>query len=216
MIRVIKAVAAVYVLGAVVVAFVGLDTTVQEASADEKKKPQPEYIGSAKCKKCHIKQYKSFMKTPLATSFESLKPGVKVEEKKKAKLDPKKDYTKDPTCLKCHTAGYGEHSGYPAVVKGKAWTDAEKAQAKLNEGVTCEACHGPGSLYSPFKKKNKKYKRSEIRALGAISPPTEASCMPCHVKECPTMPADYKFDAAAEMKSEAVHARKKLKYDHDD
>jgi hypothetical protein len=215
MIRVIKAAVAIYVLGVVFAAFV-LPGTVVPSAAAEDKKADPTYIGSAKCKKCHLKQFKSWGKSTLATSFDSLKPDAKAAEKKAAKLDPKKDYTKDPTCLKCHTSGYGTASGYPAVVKDKAFTDAEKERAALNEGVTCEACHGPGDLYSAFKKDNKKYKRSQIVALGAVSPPTAESCAPCHAKECPTMAADYKFDFETAKTSEAVHAHKKLKYDHDD
>ena len=41
-----------------------------------------EYKGGKKCKACHIKQYKAWAKTTMATSFENLKKGVKVEEKK--------------------------------------------------------------------------------------------------------------------------------------
>ncbi len=213
MIRVIKAVFATYALVAIVGAFIGMGAVANEASAEDKK-ADPTFIGASKCKKCHLKQHKSWKKTALATTFESLKPDVKADEKKAAKLDPKKDYTKDPTCLKCHTTAYGTAGGYPAVVKDKKWTEAETAQAALNEGITCESCHGPGSEYSVFKKKKKEYKRDEIRALGAVTPPTAESCAPCHVKECPTMPADYKFDFEKAKVSDAVHAHKKLKYDH--
>ena len=215
MFRVITAVFTTYVLGIAVAAFVGVGSVTSDATADEKK--DPTYIGTAKCKKCHLKQFKSFTKSsPLHTSFENLKPDVKAEEKKAAKLDPKKDYTKDPTCLKCHVTAYGAASGYPAVVKDKEWTADEKARATALEGVQCEGCHGAGSKYSVFKKENKEYKRSQIVALGAVSPPTEAQCAPCHAKECPTMPADYKFDFEKKKMSEAVHAHKKLKYDHSD
>ncbi|MDJ0521954.1 MAG: cytochrome c family protein [Planctomycetota bacterium] len=214
MLRVLTAVLGAYVLATAAVALLGVGSFVGEVQADEKKK-DPTYISAAKCKKCHLKQFKSWSKSKLKTSFDALKPDQRVEAKKAAKLDPKKDYTKDPTCLKCHTTGYGTAHGYPAVVKGKTWTDAETARAALTEGIHCEACHGPGSLYSVLKKNNKKYKRSEIVALGAIAPPNAASCAPCHVKECPTMPADYKFDFEKDKLSEGIHKHKKLKYNHD-
>jgi hypothetical protein len=34
------------------------------------------YVGSSKCKKCHIKQYNSWAETKMAKAFEGLKPGV--------------------------------------------------------------------------------------------------------------------------------------------
>ena len=44
-------------------------------------------------------------------------------------------YEQDPKCLKCHTTGYGEPSGYK---------DSSDTALK---GTTCEACHGPGSKH---------------------------------------------------------------------
>ena len=41
-----------------------------------------DFIGSNNCKKCHIKQFKSWEQTAMAQAFESLKPGVKADEKK--------------------------------------------------------------------------------------------------------------------------------------
>lgn len=185
------------------------------AGAEDAASKTPEYIGTKACKKCHLKQYKSFTKnSPLHTSFENLKPDVAVERKKKHGIDPKKDFSKDPKCLKCHTTGYGTDVGYPAVVEGKAWSEEEKARAALTEGVTCEACHGPSSLLAPFKKENKKYKREEIVALGAIAPVTADNCAPCHVKECPAMPEDYTFDFEKTKDSEKIHVHKKLKNEH--
>jgi DnaJ-class molecular chaperone len=46
------------------------------------------------------------------------------------------EYQKDAKCLKCHTTGYGEATGYK---------DASDAALK---GTTCEACHGPGSKHA--------------------------------------------------------------------
>ena len=175
---------------------------------------KPEYVGAKSCKKCHFQQSKSWKKTNLALAFEHLKPDQSVEAKKASGLDPKKDYTTDPKCLKCHTTGYGQDSGYPTVTEGKAFTEAEAAQATLNEGVTCEAWHGRGSLYGPYKKANKEYKRAEIVKLGAIAPVTADNCAPCHVKECPTMADDYKFSFDETKTSDKLHKHKKLKKEH--
>ncbi|MHC5010934.1 MAG: cytochrome c family protein [Planctomycetota bacterium] len=175
----------------------------------------PTMIGAAECKSCHFKQFKSWSKGTLATAFTVLQPGEATEAKEAAGLDVTVDYTQDATCLKCHTTAYGTDIGYPALpAEGASWTEEEQARAELNAAVTCEACHGPGSLYGPFKKENKEYQRPEIIALGAISPPTAETCAPCHANECPTMPDDYAFDFEAARTDEAVHQHKPLKYDH--
>ena len=187
---------------------------VSSPGAAEDAAKKPAYVGAKSCKKCHFQQSKSWKKTNLALAFEHLKPGQCDEEKKACGLDPKKDYTTDPKCLKCHATGYGTESGYPTVTEGKAFTEEQKAQAALNEGVTCEACHGLGSLYGPYKKEHKDYKLADIVKLGATAPVTAALCEPCHVKECPTMPDDYKFDFEELKTSDKLHKHKKLKSEH--
>ena len=106
-----------------------------------------DYIGAKKCKACHIKQFKSWKTTTMADSFENLKAGVKVAEKKAAGLEDK-DYTHDAGCLKCHTTGYGKPGGFTTI----------EETPKL-AGVQCESCHGAGSAYKVVMKKNKKFKR---------------------------------------------------------
>jgi len=76
-----------------------------------------EYVGAKKCKACHLKEYKAWEQTRNAKSFEDLKPGAKAEEKKKARLDPNKDYTTDAKCLKCHTTGYGKPGGFKSMAE---------------------------------------------------------------------------------------------------
>jgi hypothetical protein len=188
------------------------------ASGEDAAAAKPAYIGADGCKKCHIKQFKSWQKTPMALAFDHLKAGESADKKTAAKLDPKADYTKDPKCLKCHTSGYGTATGYPAVVEGTAWKPEEEARAKLNAAGTCEVCHGPGSLYSPFKTgDHKAFKKSEVIALGMVLPVTAETCAPCHkAGGCPTMPADYKLDFDAVIKKpELTHEKVPLKEQHD-
>jgi len=100
----------------------------------------------------------SSRKTKTANSFETLKPGVNAEIKTRFKFDPKKDYTKDASCLECHTTGFGLPGGYKIPKPG----DSEAAKrAKDNSGITCEGCHGPGSKYIPVLKRRKKYTQKE-------------------------------------------------------
>jgi hypothetical protein len=177
-------------------AFLGVTT----ANGEEAK-----YIGAKKCKACHPKQYKAWKKTKMATSFENLKPGIKAEAKKKAGLDPDKDYTHDPDCLRCHTTGYGKPSGFKSI----------EETPKL-AGVQCEVCHGPGSKFRKVMKKNKKFKLEEIKAAGYILPSEdEEGCMVCHGGDSPfneKIDPKYKFDFKERL--EKTHKHFPLKYKH--
>jgi hypothetical protein len=155
---------------------------------------QPAYVGSQDCKKCHFKQWKSWKETGMAKTFAVLKPGERADAKKKAGLDPAKDYSTDAACIACHTTGHGLPGGHPAANR---------------EGVQCESCHGPGSLYSPYMKEKEKggFVREEAVKLG-LTMPDEKSCVSCHKGGpggSPTLPADHKFDPAKLKDEKAIH-----------
>ncbi len=187
------------------------------------------YSGFKKCGGCHKSQKKSWKKTRHAKAFDSLKPGEKVEAKKKAKLDPNKDYTKDEKCLQCHTTGFNQRGGYKAGLS--------KAKAKYVKSVGCEMCHGAGDLYrkehrnagNRFKKTKKATPRAKLAKLG-MNVSTEAiknACYSCHMnyegsgwagaKEpytpmTPKVDPKYKFDFDKAIKNtKAMHEHFKLK-----
>ncbi len=164
-----------------------------------------EYVGAKKCKTCHIKQYKAWIETNMATSFENLKPGIKVEEKKKAGLDPDKDYTTNQDCLRCHTTGYGKPSGF---------TSLEETPHLIN--VQCEGCHGPGADFKEVMKKNKEFKLADVQAQGLIVPNEETNnCMECHGADSPfneKVDPKYKFEIKERLKN--THQHFPLKYEH--
>ncbi len=169
------------------------------------------YVGTGVCKKCHFKQYMSWKKTTMARTFDVLKPGKAVEAKKKTNLDPKKDYTKEPACLPCHTTGYGLPGGYRVPSEGDA--GAAKT-AKANEGATCEACHGPGSkyvaLHADVADKKRKYSVKEFYDAGMIR--IDASvCTTCHNRRNPTAAPDFRFDYE-QNKDKGSHKNYPLKY----
>lgn len=197
-------------VGVVLPAALSPSTAPEEVCARQ----EATYMGADSCKMCHFMQYRSWSKTRMAEAFETLKPGNAVEAKKKHGLDPKKDYTKDATCVPCHTTGYGKPGGYPALKEGDEWSEEEKKRAESMKGVQCEACHGPGSLTSPYKKDNQKYKREELFKRGMIKP-DEENCKGCHNTKSPTVGDDYEFDYKALIKDpKKVHTHVKLKYDH--
>ena len=78
------------------------------------------YVGTSRCRSCHLKEYKTYRKTKHAKVFNVLQ-------------GPEK---KDPDCLKCHTTGYGKPGGF------KSEDDTPKMKS-----VGCESCHGPGSAH---------------------------------------------------------------------
>ncbi len=163
------------------------------------------FVGSKACKKCHLKEHKSWDATKMAHTFDVLKPGERAEAKTKAGLDPSKDYTTDPTCLPCHTTGYGKKGGFVDIA-----TTPELA------GVGCEMCHGAGADYIQeqlMSLKNKEYKKADVVAAGMVAEVSAAQCTPCHNAESPFVDDDFVFDFEAN-KDQGTHEIFPLKYEH--
>jgi hypothetical protein len=162
------------------------------------------YVGTKGCKKCHIKQYKSWVKTKMSKVYDLLKPGERAEAKKKAGMDPKKDYTKDSECLPCHTTGYNKPGGFVSF---------EETPELV--GVSCEVCHGAGSEYTKkeyMSLKNKEYKLAEVLKVGLTSPPTGETCTSlCHNEKSPFFKS---FDFE-KRKDDGTHKHFPLKYKHE-
>lgn len=114
---------------------------------------QKAYVGSQACMSCHDSIYKKWESSSHAHAFESLKTAGK---------------DTDSSCLKCHTVGYGEKTGYTAHIGQKSFED-----------VGCESCHGPGEKHIVTKKKQ------DIRGLGDDCPfcVIEQICLSCHDME---------------------------------
>jgi len=62
----------------------------------------PAYVGVAKCKICHSKQYKVWSDSKHTKAFEALKPAEQ----------------KDPKCLGCHVTGYRQTQQAPPEMAG--------------------------------------------------------------------------------------------------
>ncbi|MHC4441722.1 MAG: multiheme c-type cytochrome [Planctomycetota bacterium] len=213
----------------------GSPAGAQEASkskAKTKAKSKFQYVGSDACKKCHIKQYRSWEKTKMANTFEVLRPNSQLKEntkkgitakriaeikehKKKGKppIDPEKDYTKDKTCLPCHTVGFGKTGGYIiADPKDKNYKKVVK-EAKNREGVGCESCHGPGSeyvkIFKEIQKSKRKYNPEELHKAGMIKI-DEKNCIECHNEKSTLMEKGHKFDYKKQ-KDKGTHKHSKLK-----
>ena len=118
---------------------------------------QPKYIGSNACKMCHNKpakgaQFAQWEKTTHSQAYSKLDDAGK----------------NNPECLKCHsTAG--------SVSKSLI------ATLKVDEGVGCESCHGPGSMYKSAAVMKSREKSIE---KGLIIP-SEETCKTCHLGKKP-------------------------------
>jgi len=162
-------------------------------------------VGNKNCRKCHIKEAKSWAETAMAQTFEVLKPGVRAEEKTAAGLDPAKDYTTDVTCLPCHTTGFGKEGGFVDI-------DSTPELA----GVGCEMCHGAGGTYTQdhlMSLKNKDYKKSEVVAAGMVATVSKEQCLGCHNSDSPFVGDGFVFDFEAN-KDKGTHEVFPLKYEH--
>jgi peroxiredoxin len=78
-----------------------------------------DYVGSAACASCHSKEHDLWSKSAHASAF--------------ATLETKRE-SKNADCLKCHTTGFKDPTGYPT---GGA----------THAAVGCESCHGPGKRH---------------------------------------------------------------------
>ena len=179
-----------------------------------------EYVGTKKCKSCHLETHKSWAKTKMGTAFETLMPGHGKEAKEKLDLDPDKDYSTDTQCLPCHTTGFGKPGGYEIPPEG----DKRAARkAKNLAGVGCESCHGPGSGYvkilEEIDESQRTYSVEELRSAG-LRKIDKSACVNCHNDKSPTFNPDAPFDfdkimaedkALPKGKASKIHTHKPLK-----
>jgi hypothetical protein len=151
----------------------------------EKKKHA--FVGSAVCSKCHDaesigNQYGKWLRTPHAKAVLILKTKPALDLAKKLSITTPEE---DLKCLRCHTTGRG------------------KSKKTIDEGVGCEACHGPGEDYNEFSKhvdtinrlgayetalKNGMYQTLGIKNIKK----REKLCLRCHNKARPCYPPDSK------------------------
>jgi len=173
-------------------AMVGVPAMQPPALAQEGGKPA--YVGVEACGKCHKRdttgnQLGQWQKSKHAKAFATLgTPEAKKIAAEKGIADPQKD----GKCLKCHVTAHGVDA---ALIVAAATPEEKGFMAE--EGVQCESCHGPGSLYKP--RKIMKDKTAAV-AAGLIIP-DEKLCLKCHNAESPT----FKEFNYAEAKKKVEH-----------
>lgn len=152
--------------------------SLQILYAQEKK-----FIGVKACSACHKGEkgkmiFEQWLSTKHADAYKTLlnQKSKDIAKKKGLQNDP----SQSDECLVCHATGYMEG-------------EVRQASAKNEEGVTCEACHGAGSLY---KSKHGKEKKDEGEKLGLTLAANDSKvCTRCHNSKSPTFAGfDYKKD----------------------
>ena len=133
------------------------------------------YVGSSTCGMCHKSekqgsQLSIWEGSKHAQAYTALTT-EKADEVAKSK-GFKTKAVETPECLKCHASGYNVDAKLLA------------AKFKIEDGVQCETCHGPGADY---KSKKIMENKEEAIANGLMVPANiEEFCITCHNAESPT------------------------------
>ena len=136
-----------------------------------------QYIGANKCKMCHKNekkgdQFGKWSNGPHAKAFATLATDEAKAVAKKVGVagDPQKA----AECLVCHVTAFS------------APASAKEAIFKIEEGVGCESCHGPGSLYKSIKVMKALTAGTQDAAAVAYTKGDEKTCLTCHNEKSPT------------------------------
>ena len=145
-----------------------------------------DYQGSNKCRMCHHKEYASWLETKHAHAFEALTtadPALQKSQAAAAGVTLTGPPSAEPTCLGCHTVGYGLSGGYPP---------ADTSKTAGYAVVGCEMCHGPSSKHTAAERGHKK----DFISI----PKSDALCKDCHTA---AMSPKFAYDA---YKEKGLHA----------
>lgn len=143
------------------------------STQDEPKKHG--YIGVAACVMCHKtekqgKQLDIWKNSAHAKAYQTLltEEADKIAKEKGFETPA----AKTEACLKCHASGYD----VDASLLGKKF--------KIEDGVQCETCHGPGSDYKDMK--IMKNREEAIKNGLIVYEDYKDLCVKCHNPESPT------------------------------
>jgi len=162
-------------------------------------------VGVTVCRKCHSvsggqTQYEIWLTSPHARAYETLKGEKAMEIARGVGIT---EAWKDRVCLKCHTTGGG------------------RSEITGQEGVGCEACHGPGSSYHDganhinYEDRRKGYATAKKHGMYPILDyednllKREKLCLNCHDERRPCMPVTMKEIKAQKITIQVIDTLRK-------
>ncbi|NUM37141.1 MAG: cytochrome C554 [Candidatus Brocadiae bacterium] len=134
---------------------------------------EAEFVGVKKCKMCHNKeslgkQYELWTKEKHSQAYKVL--GTPKAKELATKMGVKENPQESGKCLKCHVTAYN-------------FTEKRvSTKITLEEGISCESCHGAGSLYS----KEDIMKKFQAACSKGLNVNPKEVCKKCHNPESPT------------------------------
>jgi excinuclease UvrABC ATPase subunit len=162
--------------------------------------PQFNYIGVEACGRCHKsekqgKQLSIWQESIHSHAYKTLQSEESASIVKQMGFDKPANELKE--CLVCHASGWD--------------VDKESLEKgfKIEDGVQCETCHGPGSEYKSLKiMKNREL--AVQNGLVKVFENTEEFCQSCHNPDSPTF-AGFDFEAMWAKIEHNVPVKKKEK-----
>lgn len=175
-----------YIAGVIGVAL-GLAGILTVGDAQEESTSELTYVASKQCKLCHNKpgegqQYAAWQAARHSHAFETLlgESALAIAREKGLPMPP----SESADCLKCHVTGYDFE------------TKTHPEQLRLEDGVQCGSCHGPGSGHMADGKVLRMNKDADIDVLANIIRPDVNTCLTCHNAENPSWdPAKYTLES---------------------
>lgn len=146
---------------------------VHTAEAQDKKFG---FTGVATCGMCHKKadqgnQLKIWEESKHAVAYKTLQTPEADKIAQQHQVGEKA--AEAEACLKCHASGYNVEA------------ELLSKKFKVEDGVQCETCHGPGSEYKIIHSKGETEKAMEL-GLEVHSDDMEEFCVSCHNPDSPT------------------------------
>ena len=167
-----------------------------------------EFVGAAKCKICHNKvesgaQFAVWSKANHSQAFAAL---ATPKAKETAKAMGIEDPQKSGKCLKCHSTAYFFTE---QKVTNIALKKDGSPRLAAEEGISCESCHGAGSIYQ--KKKTMEVFDASVKAGMNAHP--ENSCVKCHNADNPNWdPQKYTLNDGTKTGFDYAQAFEKTKH----